>query len=234
MINNQERYCWLIAYIDSAYITKTKDELQKYPEYEDVEAFIPTIKILNKTFKKEEHFLEVPLLFNYGFFKIPRSVAVYQSYLEQMQRNISCIFAWVKDPVKKIITQKPKNLTDYHVNCATATPIEIAKLVRDSFTMTAHTYEELSRFKSGDFIVLRGYPWDGINAQIIEIDDKRRKVQVQIEIFSTSKPMWVDFDNVFFSVYQDNNFDDKLSNNESLDKPIVDKQMFKMQTNEGN
>lgn len=248
-----KKYAWVIAQIDNTELlnkdgsSKVQKELKKFPEYKNVEVFIPTIRVISKTFKKENKFEEVPLLFNYGFFKIPRDLAIYKSFLENMQRNISCIFCWVKDNAKKIINpdniiivqddetktlsrKKPK-LKDKHVPVATATPDEIAWLVKESYTLTAHSAEELNRLGEGAFITLRGYPWEGVNAVIVDINEKKRKVKVNIEIFGAQKEMEVEFDNVFFSTYQRKNYDDSLSTLSSIEqmdeKNTLDKALFK-------
>lgn len=223
-----ERYCWVVAYIDKDFIPLVERQLEQNPEYNDVEAYIPTIKVLKKKFKGENHFDEVPLLFNYGFFKIPRKLAVHRNFLDNMQKNISCIYGWVKDPHR----------SKSRISVATATPDEISRLVRASETIGAHTAEDLSMIKVGDIITLKGYPFEGIEAELLSIDEKRRKVKVNIIIFESKKPVEVSFDNVFFTLYQNNNYDDtKLSKN-SLDemeqRHTLDRFMNKSQKNGAN
>lgn len=79
-----KHFAWVIAYIDSKFINLIKPQLARNKEYEDVDVFIPTVKVLKKTFKGEDHFDEVPLLFYYGFFKIPRVLATSRNYLDNM------------------------------------------------------------------------------------------------------------------------------------------------------
>src|SRR5882757_7780452 len=100
-------YSWVVAYIDSTFISSVEKELSKFEIYREIEAYIPTVKVLKKTFKGKQTWEEVPLLFNYGFFKIPRKFAVHHKFLEDLKNNISCIYAWVKDPVK-VVKTKPK------------------------------------------------------------------------------------------------------------------------------
>lgn len=244
---NSKKDCWVVAFIDSTYMHKVQDELNKYPEYKEVEAFIPVVKIVTKTFKGAHKMQEVPLLFNYGFFKIPRKFAVHAEFLKNMQQNVSCIFSWVKDPVKTA-SKKLKELkaeaeeishideySDLNIPVATATPEEISLLLKDAFSYSAHSSEDLDRLKPGDLIQLRGYPWDGVDAEIVEINFEKREVKVTIDLMGRKQPVTVTFDNVFFTVYHNNNHDDSLSTIGSLDamaeKHTLDKAIFKNQRN---
>lgn len=228
-------FVWIIAYIDSKFLSSVEKQLNKYPEYKDVSVYIPTVKILKKTFKKENHFEEVPLLFNYGFFKVPRIYAVYKDWLDNLQRNISCIYGWVKDSAN-IIENKPRLRVDGKsalplknvISIATASSVDIARLIKETANMGAHSADDISLLSVGSPIVLRGYPFEGVNATVIDIDHKKQKVNVSIQIFDQMKEVKVSFDNVFFTIYHSNkNYDDSLSSDASIedlgDKKVFDK-----------
>jgi len=230
-------YCWVVAYIDTTFLSKVQKELDRYSEYAEVEAYIPTVKVLKKTFKKENHFEEVPLLFNYGFFKIPRKFAVHQNYLDQMQKNISCIFAWVKDPLKAIKSQRDANAGDSHIPVATATPLEITQLIKAATSNSLHGSESINQLKPGMVITLRGYPWDGMQAEIKEIYHKKKKALVNVKIFDMNRPAVVSFDNIFFTIYHNESMhNDAVGFGDSLDafadNKTLDKKLFKHGRNE--
>jgi transcription antitermination factor NusG len=217
-----EYYAWVIAYIDSTHLSLVNQQLAKNPEYAEVEAYIPTIKILKKQFKGKEQFDEVPLLFNYGFFKIPRKYAIHAAYLENMQKNISAIFGWVKDPAKALKSKKlqsefPEKDRDIRIPVATATSNDIAKLIKASVDIGAHSSDDLALIKKGDHITLRGYPFDGVEAEFIDMDEKRKKVKVKI-IALWGKEVEVSFDNVFFTIYHSRAWDDSITTKNSLDE----------------
>jgi transcription antitermination factor NusG len=217
-----EYFAWVIAYIDSAHLETVSQQLAKNQEYAEVEAYIPTIKILKKQFKGKEQFDEVPLLFNYGFFKIPRKYAIHAAYLEDMQKNISAIFGWVKDPAKALKSKKlreefPDKDRDLRIPAATATSQDIADLIKASLNIGAHNSEDLSLIKPGDIITLRGYPFDGVEAEFVEMDEKRKKVKVKISAL-WGKQVEVAFDNVFFTIYHSRAWDDSLQSKNSLDE----------------
>ena len=229
---------WVVAYIDAKFLKYVEHELSKYPEFAEVEAYIPTVKILKKTFKKENIFEEVPLLFNYGFFRVPRKYAIYKNWLDSLSRNVSCIYGWVRDPAN-IWVDKPKLRLDgrsiystetNRISAATATSEEIARLLKDTVNLGAHSSDEIGLLNKGDSIVLRGYPFEGVNATVLEIDHKNQKVKVEIRIFDQIRPALVSFDNVFFTIYHDKrNFDDTLTGDKSIDEMSDNKTFDKAQ-----
>ena len=242
----QGKFSWVVAYINPDYIGKVEAELAKYPEYERVEAYIPTIKVLRKTFKGKKHFEEVPLLFNYGFFKIPRTYAVHAAFLEEMKANISCIYNWVKDPVKvirkgpNIIKKRDGRMgikySDWDVNYATASPNEIAHLLENAFDYSAHDSDDIDRIKPGDTIILKGYPFEGIEAEFCSLNPKKKEAKVKIQMFDQMKEVSVAYENIFFTIYKRENHDDSITTTQSLDFMVdnktIDKVMFKKSKNE--
>lgn len=232
LINIEDYFCYPIAYIDASLMSKVEEELNKYPEFNEVTPMIPTVKILKKTFKGKQSFEEVPLLFNYGFFKMPRYRAIHYKYLDDLKTKISCIYAWVKDPQKEmnkhpIIREDGKSIyyTDAHVPIATATSEEVSNLIKDSFTHSAHDSTDLGTVYPGMMVTLQGYPFDNMPAEIVEIDEKKKKVKVKLNIFSQMKEVSVEFDNVFFTIYHGRNHDDTITVKKSLDE-MMDNNSF--------
>ena len=231
-------FVWVVAYIDAKFLKHVEVELSKYPEFEKVEAYIPTVKILKKTFKKENLFEEVPLLFNYGFFRVPRELAIYKNWLDSLQKSVSCIYGWVRDPANVWVDNPKLNMDGTsiysretnRISAATATSKEIARLIRDTINIGAHSSEEINLLNAGDTIVLRGYPFEGVNATVLEIDHKTKKVKVNIKIFDQIRPALVSFDNVFFTIYHDkNNFDDVQVADKSIDEMQGNKNFDRIQ-----
>lgn len=230
-------FCYPIAYIDATFMSKVEEELNRYPEYKEVTAMIPTVKILKKTFKGKQTFEEVPLLFNYGFFKMPRHLAIQHKFLEALKSDISCIYSWVKDPqkvIKKhaIMRDDGKSIyEDKHIPIATATSQEVANLIKDSFNHSAHDATDLGSIYPGAQITLRGYPFDDMPAEVVEIDPKHQEVKVKIQIFNQIKEVMVAFDNVFFTIYHGNNYNADITVKNSLDQMMENKTFDKFQFN---
>lgn len=213
-------YCWAIAYIDSKYIKNVQRELNKYPEFAEVEAYIPTIRIVKKNFKKETIFDEVPLLFNYGFFKIPRKFAVHMNFLESMKKNITCIYAWVKDTHKVMhsINKDVVELTDADVPIGTTTSKVVSELIRlANEEYSIHDQNDIDKLKAGDTITLNGYPWEGLEAEVVSINHKKKRIIVNINILGMIRPTPVSFDNIFFTVYRNSSKGHNLEYDDTLD-----------------
>lgn len=223
---NANYFSWVVAYIDSAHIDKVTQELAKYREYAEVEAYIPTVKILKKTFKGKQTFEEVPLLFNYGFFKIPRKFAIYSKFLEDLKNNISCIYDWVKDP-HKVRKTKPglqlgerDNYSEKDIPAATANAKEISELLKKSFNYSAHSADDIDKLEAGQTITLHGYPFDGVMATVVEINHRKETVKVKIPIFDQLRNVDVSYDNVFFTIYHSKSYDDSVTVKNSLNAMV--------------
>jgi len=230
-------FVWIVAYIDAKFLHRVEKDLNKYRDYKQIEVYIPTVKILKKTFKRQNIFEEVPLLFNYGFFKVPRKMAIYRDWLEDFKRNIPCIYGWVQDPAntlmrKPILREDNKSVFDNEENkiaCACVSSSDITRLLRDTVNLGAHSADDIALLNAGDPIVLRGYPWEGVHATVKKIDPVKEKVTVEMRIFDQMKEVLVSYDNVFFTIYHQNQHDDSLTNNQSIDTESGLKKVDKIQ-----
>lgn len=224
---------WLVAYIDSKLMGTVEKDLAKLPEYAGVEVYIPTVKVLKKTFKKEQTFEEIPLLFNYGFFNIPRERAVSKTFLDNMKANIPCIFNWLTDPVKGL-KRKPRDkpggpeyITDLYIPVATVTSEDIKSLIEVARESTIFSAVEIQRVKVGGTVTLRGYPWEGLEAVVKGINEKKKTLTVMILLFQSQKEVSISFDSVYFTVYNEYNCNPDILSKHSLDdfqaKKVLDK-----------
>lgn len=216
-----EQFIWLIAYIDKDHIDKLQRELDKNNQYIGMEAQVPTVKILKKKLKGKEHFDDIPLLFNYGFFKVPLTYALNSDLLKKIKEDISCISHWVKDPAKVYISHSKSELTkniilgSRDVPCATISEEEVIRLSIYARDESIHSSTEIDELKEGQIVNLVGYPFEGMQAKVISVDKKSKKVEVRmklnlreeedgelIEDQFSDNPMKVSFDNVFWSIYR--------------------------------
>ena len=211
---------WVIAYINRDYIAIANEELEQY-EYNDVTAYIPTVRVLKKKFKGQNLFEFVPLLFNYGFFKLPYYKACDPDFLMELRNRITCIYAWVKDPcktVKRDFSLKFGNegFIDAMPKAAVATDEEVAKMVKASKSMSIYTKSDLERFKPGDFIKLEGYPFEGMPAEIVRINHRKGEVHVKLMMDEIIKEVTVSFENVFYTIYKNFNEQSKESSTDEM------------------
>lgn len=203
---SKNKRVWLIAYINRSYINIANEELAEYG-YKNVEAYIPTVRVLRKQFKGKPVFEFVPLLFNYGFFNMPYKKACNTEYISELRQRITCIYGWVKDPIKTVSENLHLRLDNrgfIHAipKAALATDEEVTRLVKASDSMSIYNAEDLERIKPGDYIKLEGYPFEGMPAEIISINKRKREVIVKLLLDAIVKQVTVSFDNVFYSVYK--------------------------------
>lgn len=219
-LTKESKYVWAIAYIDRDYLSTVEKQLSKFPEYFDVQAYIPTVRILKKRFKNENHYEHIPLLFNYGFFRLPLRLINAES-LADLKKNIQVIYSWVKDPIN--LFNEPPSLNrenktirrPIQMAVGTASDEEIARLINASHKLSIFDKEELEKIKPGDTILLRGFPWEGIPATVKHINIKKGEVRVEADLGSHIQDTILAFDHIFWSIYQgsydENNHKKELS-----------------------
>lgn len=194
---------WLIAYVNRDNIKYIDKDLHKY-DLNEVEYYVPTVKVLKKQFKGEQHFEEVPMLFNYGFFKVPVNYAGNIELLNQIRSNVSAIYGWVRD----IAINGGNGLAIAHQS-------EIKTLRRQARRKSIYSKDDIHNLKTGMHIKLHGYPFDDMPAEVIRVHIKRQEVEVRLGA-DVPINVTVNFDNVFYSVYSD--FDPEQSRDASLDE----------------
>lgn len=220
---SKPEHVWAIAYIDRNFLHRVQADLAHY-DYDDVECYIPTVRMLKKKFKGKDQFEFLPLLLNYGFFKIPYECACQPEWLMQLRTRIGAIYGWVKDPTKTLSEsvhlradnagmedgmqedelEEDENLAEIYRNlpqCAIATEKEIQNLKDAADTLSIFSKEDIDRIEEGSYIVLKGYPFDNMPAQVLEINHAQEYVKVKLDIDSVMDVVKVSFENVFYTVY---------------------------------
>lgn len=209
------KYC--IFYIERKYYDRINKEL-KEKGYDKIKAIIPTVSILKKTTKGKMVFEDVPVLFNYGFMRIPTELAYSRPFLNKLKRSISGIRTWLRDTEtlhprkKKARIDNAEDFDDFSL-VATCSRKDVRRFIRISKDNKRFSVEDLVNVEIGDYIVLRGYPYEGVDATVLEVDHLCKRVKVLIYPEMGKMEVWLPFDNVIYSVYQ--NYDpDKLFANQ--------------------
>lgn len=218
-------YVWAIAYIHREHLSRAGYELEHYHYDESgIEAYIPTVRLIRKKFKGKNQFEMIPLLFNYGFFKIPLDKACDPNWLMEFKKRITCIYGWVKDTssIKTINPRLNINNTGYHdaikdmdmlteeqlaaklrafVHCGIATNKEVQSMKDSAETISIFNEDDLKQITIGDFITLKGYPFDGLTAEVLEINSEKQYIKVNLGIDSIMREIQVSFENVIYTIY---------------------------------
>lgn len=199
---------WVICYIDIKKMHLLSVDLRKQAKYESVRSYIPEVKVLKKKLKGKNHFDKLPLLFNYGFFKVPKYFIPNPYFLEQMKKDIRCIYGWVMDPLAKSNHQPVLEYGKYSLynpmGVALATDEEMAKIKVAETTQSIYTAKDIDTLYIGKQIILKKYPFEGLPAEIYSIDKHKKEVMVKLMLDTplSGKPIRVAFENIFWSVYQ--------------------------------
>lgn len=223
------KYLWAIAYIDSSLVGQLEKDLKKSNQYQGMVAVVPTIKVLKKHFKGKETFQDVPLLFHYGFIKIPYLYAINPDMLEKLRNDISCISHWVQD----------RALGNPHAKVALVKPSEVKRMIKFAQENNTHSEQDINNLKVGQIITLMGYPFEGLDARIISINLKKKQVEVEVKLSSevlgdegewaTLRTISISFDNVFYTAYNGSYHDDY-----NKEKTLTDYQHKKLNNGDEN
>jgi len=220
-----EKFVWIVCYVDITKIDTIERALAKnYRVYGKIVAYIPTIKVLSKTFKKRNEYKDVPLLFNYGFFKVPEYFLYNEEFLRNMKRDFDCIYQWLRDTSKQKI-KKTKKIKIPTV--ATVSQKEIEKLKEVSTKYSTYSKEQIDQLKIGQTVTLKTYPFENLMVKIESIDRKRKEVMVELlSDMGITPRLKISFDHIFYTIYNTNNLtggfreqslDEMVENGFSLD-----------------
>lgn len=200
----KDGYVWVVAYINRDHIGTVERDLIK-AKLSAIKVFIPTVRILKKQFKNKNIYEYVPLLFNYGFFQIPYEKACDSSFLRMMRENIPAIYSWVTDPIS-VIKKKPnlrmdnlRGITDV----AIAREEELVGLLKLSEELSVFSDSVVDKLEEGQFITLKGYPYEGMPAEIVSINKSKKQIKVRLLLETMIAEAVVSFENIFYTIYAD-------------------------------
>lgn len=173
-----------------------------------MKAIVPTISVLKKSRKGKNEYEDVPLLFNYGFIKMKPEKAFDRYYLNKLKRDIPGILSFMKSldyrpKRKRLRVDNAEDFDDYSM-VATITKEEVKKYRRMSKANKIFLVNDITRVAIGDYVVLRGYPFEGIPAIILESNLNTRKMLVKLyPEMDGSLEIEVPMENVLYSAYHE-------------------------------
>ncbi len=207
-------YVWCLFKINLKYFKDIKKELIDKGYY-SVRVYVPTVSVLKKRTKGKDVYEDIPLLFTYGFIKLKREDAFSKAFLKKLKDDIQGIFGWVNSltPLHRKRLRKridPEFFDDYSV-VATVANSEVARFKRISKKNKVYHPDEVTSLKIGDYIVLKGYPFEGIEATVLDVNLTTKKVSVRL--YPGDILAKLPFDNVIYSIYHNYDENKLLSNN---------------------
>lgn len=197
---------WVVCHIDNKYHKNLQSELNRHG-YSDIRVYVPTVSILKKMHKGKNIYEDVPMLFSYGFLKMSVERANSRTFLMKLKKEIYGIHSWVKSldhMVRKIKrrTDNPEDWDDFSVvSTISRKDIEYFRKLQKDNKVFANN--EIARLTIGSYIVLRGYPYEGLEARIDEVIPSSQSVLVTILGKNLTMSATLSYENVIYSIYHD-------------------------------
>lgn len=217
-------YQWVLFHLDTKYYTHINQELYD-KGYDNLKAFVPTLTMVKKKSKGKNIYEQVPLLFNYGFLRMPTENAFSRVFLNELKRKILGIHSFVKSTEtmhkrkKKARIDNAEDFDDFSI-VATVPRKEVHRFKRLAKHSTIYSSEQIDKLAIGSYIVLRGYPFEGIPASVQSIDKNNKTLTVILYPEEGKMKTKIPFENALYSIYYDydesklyaNNLEDKSDN----------------------
>jgi len=162
---------------------------------------IPVVKILKNVIYYKETYEYKPLLFRYGFVELPIE---YATNFEKLQLivNLSYTLAGFVFRSKSALKQeilKNEGLGEHSpsILIETISQEEINRLF--IIAQNLNIYNITDELAIGNYIILKGYPFDNIAAEIISKYTKT----IKVKILSTGYEVQIQKENLYYTPYQD-------------------------------
>ena len=211
-------YC--IFYLDKKNFASIEFQL-KEAGIKGVKPIIPMVNVLKKTRKGKMVYSREPVLFNYGFMKMSIERAHNRSFLNKLKKTIPGIHHWVKDTItihqrkKKARIDNAEDFDDFSL-IALCPRKDVRRFIKIAKENKKYSLDDLVNLKIGQFVHLKGYPYEGVEATVTSVDMKNRTVGLEMVVNYGTMKLSLPFDNVLYSVYQ--NYDPDILYASYLDK----------------
>lgn len=229
------KYVYAICYIERKYFHLINQEL-KDNGYHHIRAIVPTVKVLRKAIKGKLNFEEVPILFNYGFIKMPAEKAFSRPFLNKMKRQISGIRAFLKDTQtifprkKRARIDNAEDFDDFSI-VAICPRSEVNRFRRLAKENKKFSVEDIANIKIGDYIVLKVYPYEGVDATILDINLTQKTVKLMLYPEHGKMEITLPYDHVLYSVYANYDEDKLYANSREYDQNTITEEAIEQTLN---
>lgn len=171
-----------------------------------IKAIVPSVPILISTRRGKKEYKEVPILFNYGFLRVPLEDLYNREFLLQVPKVVPSMYSWVTSPEplhRKKIRHRTENydLWDDFSQVAIASDIDVKRFIKLAESQQVYGADDILTLPLGSYITLKGYPYEGLGATILEVNPHKKQVKVQVCEDFAELSVWVDFGHVLYSPY---------------------------------
>lgn len=207
-VRKKKKWVYCIFYLDKKYYHDINTQLQE-AGFKKLKAIIPMVKILKKTIKGRMQFVEEPVLFNYGFIKMPSEFAYDRQFLNSVKKRISGIHHWLRNTdtlhpkKKKARVDNAEDWDDFSL-VATCPRVDVRRFLKISKENKQYDPDDFVKITPGSFVQLKGYPYEGMSATVKKVDHNTRTIELDmITLMGGTLTLTLPFDNVIYSVYMD-------------------------------
>lgn len=209
-MQREHKKIWVVFHFDNKLYKDIKGQL-KAKGYNNIRVYIPMLSILKKRMKGKDVYEDVPMLFSYGFMKIPTELALSRPFLNKLKKDIPGIHSWVKSTetmFKKKLRRRIDNAEDWDdfSIVAIVSREEIKRFKGLEASNKVYTDRDIIKVNRGDLITLKGYPFDNVEALVVDMSLATKTIKVEIITDKQSDhPLQISlpFDNVIYTIYRD-------------------------------
>ena len=228
METNPKEKVFCIFYIDNKRWSTIKEDLEN-AGYKNLKVYIPVVKIQKRSRSMKDYLEPVPMLFSYGFMRMSIKRAFDKQFLNKLKREIPGIRGWVKAPSYLHRKREMKRIDnkdefDDFTMVAQATKEEVKSLMRTSKKNRIFSKDDIANIQVGDTVVLHSFPFDGVMAEVLEVNLSSKKVVVMLYPETNySIKTTVSMESIIYSVYRD--FDDNIDEEGGTPDYVMDNLM---------
>lgn len=202
-------YSYCIFYLEEKYYKDINKDL-KDNGYKHVRAIIPTIKFIDHQSSRGRYVdTEVPLLFNYGFMRVPTDRVFDRQYMAKMKKRIPGIRGWLKntETLHRGRGKRPRvdnlDIFDDFSQIARVPRSEVRRFLAITKENSRLKFEDITTLHINDYIILRHYPYIGVDAIVKEVDLDNQRVRLLTYPETYKILSWLPMELVIYSVYED-------------------------------
>lgn len=212
-------YTYAICRLDHKFWPYINQEL-KDRGYKHIRAIIPVVKVPLRSKAGHNDYKEVPLLFNYGFIRMSTEKAFNRQFLRKLKTQIPGITGWVHNTVTMHPRRQRKRIDntedwDDFSQVATVKKSDIKFYRRMARSKNIYSKADVINLKIGEYITLHGYPFEGMGAQVLDINLTTKYISLGIPMGKGNIEVQMPLDQVLYSIYNDYNEEEFINQSEN-------------------
>lgn len=212
-------YTYAICRLDHKFWPYINQEL-KDRGYKHIRAIIPVVKVPLRSKAGHNDYKEVPLLFNYGFIRMNTERAFNRQFLRKLKTQIPGITGWVHNTVTMHPRKQRKRIDnaedwDDFSQVATVKKSDIKFYRRMARSKNIYSKTDVINLKIGEYITLHGYPFEGMGAQVLDINLTTKYISLGIPMGKGNIEVQMPLDQVLYSIYNDFNEEEFINQSEN-------------------